>query len=544
MSDVQAPAGRFGPTLIAGCAGVMVAQVAYSLPASLLGTIQQQFGISGADLTWVSAVFATAMVIFELTFGVVGDRIGRKQLLLGGLALVIVGELISFPAHGVHQLWVGQAIAGIGAGALYPISLTMIAATAPSAQARARAIALWAGFLSIGAAVSPLAAGALASGGHWRGAFWVVIAVASVALMLAVPASNSSSPEGRGLDLPGQITLVIGLVSLIWALTQGSAVGYGKTSIVVGFVIAAAMLAAFVVIELRSAFPLVHLSLFKNRAFAVCGIVAVVGMFSYLGSCFSMSIFLGAIIHISAVKIGVLFVITQIPALLLVPLVARLIHTVRPQYVLTIGFLFLTAGPFWASHFDAHTTTWTAFIGPQLLVGVGFALTVASITAVAIGTVPLRLAGMASATTNLLRDFGFALGPVVIAAITYPIANHKFLGNLNAAIGASGLTDPAAIGTVQGISHGGGAIAINSLPIIPGNGPGARPLGPMPLAIHDAAFTQLSHAYNTAFVICALCALVSALLTFGGLFGRAQEPLDEEIADPVWEPAGVPADVH
>src|SRR3954453_19644331 len=94
---------RFLPTLIAGCLGVFVAQVAYSLPASILGTIQQDLGISGASLTWVSAAFAAALVIFELTFGVVGDLFGRKQLLLGGLALLAVGEMVTIAgADNVH----------------------------------------------------------------------------------------------------------------------------------------------------------------------------------------------------------------------------------------------------------------------------------------------------------------------------------------------------------------------------------------------------------------------------------------------------------
>lgn len=527
MSVAARADARFAPTLIAGCLGVFVAQVAYSLPASILGTIQSSLGISGADLTWVSAVFATAMVIFELTFGVVGDLFGRKQLLLGGLVLLVVGEIVSIAgADNVHELWIGQAIAGIGAGALYPISLTMIAAAAPNAKARASAIALWAGFLSVGAAVSPIAAGALAENGHWKSSFWIPIAVAVVAFFAALVARNSSAPEGRRLDIPGQLTLIIGLVSLIWALTQGSAVGFGQGSIVIGFVIAAVFLVAFVVIELRTSSPLIHLSLFRNRAFAITGVAAVVGMFAYLATCYSMTMFLGSVIHIGAVWIGILFLVIQVPAMLLVPLVARLIHSVSPQWVLTLGFLCIAAGAFWSSTFDAHDfltaqggphdPSWVRFIGPMILNGVGFALTVGSITAVAINAVPLRLAGMASATTNLLRDFGFALGPVLGGAIYNSIANHTFNGTIGAAVAKSGLTDPAAIGTVLGINKQSGAIALNSMPVIPGPA-GKPPLGPMPEPIHDAAFTALSHSFNMTFLVAAICALVSAVLAGVGL---------------------------
>ena len=561
MSSTAPVNARFAPTLVAGCLAVFVAQVAYSLPASILGTIQSSLGISGAELTWVSASFAAAMVIFELTFGVLGDLFGRKHLLVGGLAVLAAGELISIAgaAH-VHTLWIGQAIAGIGAGALYPISLTMIAAAAPDAKARAKAIALWAGFLSVGAAVSPITAGALAENGHWEAGFWIPVGLAVVAFIAAFGARNSSAPEGRTLDIPGQLTLVIGLVSLVWALTQGSAVGYGKGSIIVGFVIAAVFLVAFVVVELRTASPLVHLSLFTNRAFAITGVTAVVGMFAYLATCFSMTMFLGSVAHIGAVWIGILFLIIQVPAMLLVPVVARLIHSVSPRWVLTLGFLFIGAAAYWASTFNAHDfvtaagaphdAAWVKFIGPMILNGIGFALTVGSITAVAINAVPVRLAGMASATTNLLRDFGFALGPVLGGSISTAVANGRLNGTIGAAIAKSGLTDQQAIGTVMGINHQGGALAINSLPVIPGPA-GQPPLGQMPAVIHDAAFSALSLAFDRTFLIAAICALVSAGLSAAGLVGAKSGEAahaDAETAaslglDGIHEVAGVATDL-
>ncbi|UDY23475.1 MFS transporter [Nocardioides sp. Kera G14] len=553
MSGAQAPS-RFVPTLIAGCLGVFVAQVAYSLPASILGTIQQDLGISGADLTWVSAAFAAAMVIFELTFGVVGDIFGRKQLLLGGLALLAAGELITIlGASHVHTLWIGQAVAGIGAGALYPISLTMIAAAAPDAKARANAIALWAGFLSVGAAVSPITAGALAENGHWKSSFWIPLALAAVAFVISFAASNSSAPEGRKLDLPGQATLIIGLVSLIWALTQGSEIGYGEGRIIVGLLFAAVFLVAFVIVELRSASPLIHLSLFTNRAFAITGITAVVGMFAYLATCFSMTMFLGSVAHIGAVWIGILFLVIQVPALLLVPLVAKLIHSVSPQWVLTAGFAFIGVAAFWSSTFDAHdfvtsqgapdNSQWVRFIGPMILNGIGFALTVGSITAVAINSVPLRLAGMASATTNLLRDFGFALGPVLGGALYNSIAKGRFNDGLDAAFGESakqGFTvlhqplDPhvptdAVMGALHGIS-GAGPLAVNSVQTLTDPASG-KPFVDMPFALHDLAFTSLSNAFNTTFLVAALCALVSAVLTAVGLIGaKSGSDSDREFA--------------
>jgi MFS family permease len=540
QSNVRSPG--YVPTLIAGCLGVFVAQVAYSLPASILGTIQGSLGISGADLTWVSASFAAAMVIFELTFGVFGDLFGRKQLLLGGLVLLAIGEIVTIAgADNVHYLWIGQAVAGIGAGALYPISLTMIAAAAPDAKARAQAIALWAGFLSVGAAVSPISAGVLAEHGHWKESFWIPAALAAVAFFAALPARNSSAPEGRKLDLPGQATIIIGLVSLTWALTQGSEVGYGQGRIILGFVVAAIFLVAFVVVEIRSASPLIHLSLFANRAFAITGITAVIGMFAYLATCFSMTMFLGSVAHIGAVWIGLLFLVIQVPAMLLVPLVAKLIHSVSPQWVLTAGFAFIAGAAFWSSTFDAHdfldahgapdNGQWVRFIAPMVLNGIGFALTVGSITAVAINSVPIRLAGMASATTNLLRDFGFALGPVLGGAIYNSISKSKFNDGLDGALGEAAKTGftvlgqpldshvptEAVMGALHGISNAG-PLAVNSVPVLSDPSTG-KPFVDMPFALHDLAFSSLSSAFNTTFLVAAICAAVSAVLTAVGLVG-------------------------
>ena len=547
MKEVSARPTRYGATLAAACLAVMVAQVAYSLPGALNGTFQQAFDINGSQLIWITAAFATAMVVFELTFGVLGDLFGRKQLLLGGTVLVIVGAVLCLNAHSVHTMWAGQAIAGVGAGALYPISLAMIAAAAPTVAARTKAIALWAGFLSLGAAISPLMAGLFVEYGSWRGVYAVLIGAAAISFVVSLAAKNSSAPEGRKLDIPGQVTLAVGLVALLWALTQGSADGFGEGRIIVGYVVAALCLTAFVLIELRTESPLLHLNLFANRAFAIAGLTAVVGMFAFLGVCYSMSIWLGAVQHVEALKIGILFLFIQGPAFLLVPVVSRVIHGVSPRWILTGGFALMAVSGFWCATFDIATSAWTDFIAPLTCLGLGFALTVGSITAVALDTVPPRLAGMASATTNLLRDFGFALGPVLIGAVGTSIADSRLDDGISRAIGTAGLDAPHAQ-AVAGIADQGGAFAINSMSVIPvpldpTRAPGPdNPMPAMPAGLHDLAFSSLGHAGSIGFLVCGVCALVSAGLTL--LISSRRPEHTEDFADTTLHAvAGVAGDV-
>ncbi|WP_067664811.1 MFS transporter [Nocardia miyunensis] len=381
MTQIAARKQGHTATVIAGCFAVSLAQVAYSLPGALNGTFQQEFGTTGAQLTWVTAAFAIPMVVLELTTGVIGDLFS----------------------------------------------------------------------------------------------------------------------EG----------------------------GFARPEIIGAFVAGIVLLGVFVVIELRSEVPLLHLRIFANRSYAVVAIATVVGMFAFLAICYSMSIRLGAVQHQSALKVGVLFLFIQGPAFLLAPLVSELIRNFSPRWILTSGFALIAVSGIWCASFDIHDMSWTRFIAPMLALGVGFALTVGSITAVAINTVPLRLAGMASATTNLLRDFGFALGPVLIAAVAVSRANGDLAHGLGRALGASGLRPPYT-GVAGSVAHEGGAMAINSLPVLPGAGPHLPPV-PMPESLRTLAFESLGSAYGLAFLIAGLCAAAAALLTLVGLFGSHRAVTEESL---------------
>lgn len=516
MTQIAARKQGYTATVLAGCFAVLLAQVAYSLPGALNGTFQQEFQTSGAQLTWITAAFAIPMVVLELTTGVIGDLFGRKRLLQAGALLTIAGSYLCYAAETVQLLWAGQVVAGLGAAILYPISLAMVAAVSPTAEERAKGIAIWAGFLSIGAAISPLMGGWFAGDGDWRTSYVVVAAAAVLSIVVTQFAVDSAAPEGRKLDVPGQVTLALGLVAILFAATQGSEAGFARPEIIGAFVAGVALLGAFVAIELRVDVPLLELRIFANRSYAVVAVATVVGMFAFLAVCYSMSIQLGAVQHQSALKIGILFLFIQGPAFVLAPVVSHLIRTVSPRWILTVGFALVAVSGIWCSTFDIHDMSWTRYIPPMLALGVGFALTVGSLTAVAINTVPLRLAGMASATTNLLRDFGFALGPVLIGALAISRANDELTGGLGAAIDGAGLEPPYA-GIAGGIAHEGGAMAVNSMPVIPGAGPDMPPV-PMPESLRLLAFESLGGAYALAFLVAGLCAAAAAVLTLVGLF--------------------------
>jgi hypothetical protein len=402
----------------------------------------------------------------------------------------------------------------------------MVAAATHTAHDRARAIAIWAGFLSAGGFIAPVLGGITGTFGSWRSSFVVVAALAIVSIVLTLlRADDSSAPEGRSLDWAGQTTLALALIALLYAVIQGPTFGWADWRIIAGFAVSAVLLAAFLVAESRAQSPLLRLDLFKNRAFAVASIVAVIGMFSFLGTAYATSIRLGPIQHQSPLRTATPFILLQGPTFILIPVIERLLARINPRWLLGAGFAIMAAGQGFATTLDVQNTGLPLILVDCGIVGVGFALAVSSITSASINTVPLHYAGMASATTNLLRDFGFTLGPAVVGAVALSRAAKTFAANLT----GSHLPGDQ-IAAAQHAVRAGGPLAVNG--IEPGQ-PGA--------AAHGIAMSALGHGYSIGYAMCAIAALIAAILTVLAMRGGTHEHAveHESLVDEGAVPVGV-----
>jgi len=535
--------GSTRATFIAAYSAVTLAQITNALPGALNGTFAVEFQTSGAGLTWIAGMFMMGIVVFELSWGLLGDLFGRKKLLYAGAVISVAGSVLAALATTTELMIAAQAVGGIGAGILFPISLSMIAAITPDHRARAKVIATWAGFLSLGAVISPMLAGLTSQAftvagpagaanafSGWRVAYYIAAVIAVVVLIVALKAKDSAAAEGRKLDLPGQFTLAFGLIAVLFATVTAVDAGFSSAEVIASYVAGGLLLVAFVVIETRTRQPLIHLSLFKNSAYSITGVVAVTGMFAFLAVCYSTSVAVGGLALAEAWKVGVLFVFIQGPAFAFIPVVGWLIHHVAPRWVLTAGFAFMAVSAYWLSTFSLGTpeafggTAWTAFIGPLLLLGIGFALTVGSITAVAINTVPPQRIGMASATTNLLRDLGFALGPVIGSAIAFGVGASVFAAPLAGILAGTGLPADAVAGLsnvppLGYLSGWDGVIAQFSGQAAAGGAPAqavdglVKALASAQPQIQGVAGTSLGQGFQAVYLAAGIAATLSAILT-------------------------------
>jgi MFS family permease len=524
-------------TLWAAVIAVGVAQLALAIPAVLQGLFQKDLGPTSSQLTWISDAFLVPVTLLELTFGVLGDLFGRKRLLTGGGLLLAVGEAVALLTPGtgtsasarVMVLWIGMILAGAGAAAIMPTSLAMLAAGTHTARARARSVTLWAAGLSAGNMLSPVLGGWLAGFKYgsdpyasWRWAPLAILVLALVSVIISAAfAKNSSSPRGRSLDWPGQITVAVALFALMFAVIQGPTSGWGSPLVIGGFILAVIFLVLFVMAEARAVAPLLSLALFRVRPFAIASIATVVGMFAFLGTAYSTSIRLTAIQSFTPLHAAIAFLLFNGTALPLIPVTSYLLENYNPRWTMGAGLALMAAGDLWTATVPVTSTlSLGPVIAPFLLIGIGFALAVSSLTAVLVDTAPNHLAGMASGAANMLRDFGFTLGPAVIGAVVL----SRAAASIHATVAGSPALSKALAAFNASAAHGSAAVkatvgAVNSGPL----GANAVPDPPNPLK--DVAFHALGHANSIGYVICGIAAVVSALLVVAALGGGGHDTM-------------------
>jgi EmrB/QacA subfamily drug resistance transporter len=404
-------------TVALACLGVFCAYLQISAMSVSLATIGRDLHASTASLQWVFDAFTIPVAALVLSFGLIGDIVGRKRIAIAGLALTSGGNLISFLAPSISVLLIGRSIAGIGAAAILPATLALITHAVPEPARRGRYIALWVGALNLGLAVGPFIAGFLLAHASWRWIFMPTILAPVVVLILsALLLEDSRAREGRRLDVPGQILAAVGLFALIYGVIEGGHEGWTSPQAVVALLLATLALSGFALAEQRSASPMLRPQLFTSPAFLASVLAGLLAMFSLIGSNFVLSLFLGAVQRLSPLSMALRLLCLYGPVLITGQLAGRALHRTGPRAPLAGGLLLAGIGLFTLRGVQPDSSL--VDLGWRLaLVGLGFGLVLTSGTAAAVNAVPHHLAGMAGAANNTFRQVGAALGPAILGVI-------------------------------------------------------------------------------------------------------------------------------
>ncbi|MFF7334826.1 MFS transporter [Streptomyces sp. NPDC008150] len=438
------------------CVGVFVGYLPVTTVSISLPVVQKALGASTSDLSWVSDAFVLPVAALILTAGVFGDVHGRKKVFQAGLGFCALGSLVALTAGSVAQVWIGQALLGVGAAALLPMTLALISHVVPDPRERGKYIGLWTTSMMASLAVGPLVAGVVVDHAAWR---WIYLLPLPLSLLAMVVAGfvldESRGPVGRRLDWPGQITAALAVVALVYAVIEGGAASFTEARVIVALVVAVCSGVAFVRVELRSESPMLDLSLFRSPAFTGSTVVVMISFLGLIGFFFILSLYLGMVQQLGTLDAGLRLLFVTVPPMLLGAVVGRLMRYLSPRVLITGGLAFTAAALFLLM--DIGTDTSFASLAWRLaLLGLGLGLAFPCITATAVSSVPHHQAGMAAAGNNAFRQVGGALGPAVLGALLTGKAVDTLPGRLTDA-GITGATRDRVTAAVD--ADGLGAVA-------------------------------------------------------------------------------------
>jgi MFS transporter, DHA2 family, multidrug resistance protein len=408
-----------------------VANLNLSVANVALPSIGAAFDSSQTTLNLIAVGFSLGLAASVLYLGAIGDRYGRKLMLVIGLLLSIPASLLAAFAWTDGVLVVARVLGGLAAGMVYPTTLALIAALW-SGPPRTKSIALWSALGGAIAAIGPIASGFLLEHFWWGSVFLITLPLAVVALVLAwflVPAHVHESTEA--VDNLGGILSVFLVASLVLAIDFAPVPGKG-TLVAALAVLAVVMAVTFILRQRRAPNPLYDLQVAGRRIFWVAACAGIIVFGSLMGSMFISQQYLQNVLGYSTLEAGTAFLPAIVLMVLVAPRSAKLVESHGARVTLLAGYVFLAAAFAWMFLvWGEGSSYWKvglayAFIG----IGVGFAGTPASHSLT--GAVPVNRAGMASGTADLQRDLGGAIMQSVFGALLTAGYASSFRGAITA----------------------------------------------------------------------------------------------------------------
>ncbi|MFF1680013.1 MFS transporter [Streptomyces sp. NPDC058256] len=400
------------------CLGFVMTLVDLTIVNIAIPDMTDDLGASLDKILWVVNAYTLVLATLIITAGRLGDIRGKGNLFLSGVAVFTLASLACGLAQDPSQLIAFRALQGVGAAMLIPQTLSIITDVFPP-EKRGVAYGVWGGVAGVSGAIGPTVGGLLVTHLDWRWVFFVNIPVGALVLLFGMRLMPKHVRVVKHrFDLPGTLLVSATLFCLAFGLIEGERYewnGWIWTLIAASGV----LLAVFLMYERgqQDNEPLLPFSLFKDRNFTVVNLVGIAVSFGVLGILLPTTIYLQSVLGFSALKTG----------LVLVPLALGSMFTAGPagilsekfggKYILTAGLSMFGIGITWIFLVADTNSSWTAFVGPLFVAGLGAGCTFAPMGSEVMRNVPPRLTGAASGVNNALRQVGSVLAGAVIGAV-------------------------------------------------------------------------------------------------------------------------------
>ncbi|MEV3853394.1 MFS transporter [Streptomyces sp. NPDC050095] len=465
-------------------------------------------GATQSELEWAINAYTLVFAGLLFTAGLLGDRLGRKKIIIGGLVVFGIGSALAAESGSPVQLIAFRALMGLGAAFVMPATLAVLM-NVFEREEQPKAIGIWAGGVGLAIAIGPITGGVLLDHFWWGSVFLVNVPIVITAVVMTLAlVPDSKDPHPGRMDLVGVLLSVVGLVLLVYGIIKGGDEGdFTSPQVLATIAAGLVVLVGFVVYEKRSDHPSIDVNYFKNKVFSAAIAAIALVFFALMGVTFFSVFYTQSVRGYSPLQTG---------ALLLPLAVAQLIFAPRARIVVerfgvratTTGGLVLLCGMLAAfTVLEADTPIWILEV-IFFFMGMGMAHVMTPTSVVIMQTLPREKAGSASALSNTFRQVGGALGIAVLGSVL----STAYRGGIEDKLGLL----PA------GVRDTAGASIEATLGV-------AEKMGPRAQGLVGAANDSFLHAMHVTALCGAGVALLSAVVT--GLFlpGRAPAvPADQQ----------------
>jgi EmrB/QacA subfamily drug resistance transporter len=408
--------------------------------STALTAIRADFGGDAAQLQWVVSAYILGFAGFQLPGAAFGDRFGRRRVLVIGTVAFTAASALCGLSDSLGQLTAARAVQGTAAGAVMPLTLTMLSEAVPE-KMRDAAVGIWSGITGLAIAMGPVVGGAVVEGLSWRWIFWLNLPVGVLAVALALVVLRESRGGRHPLDLLGMALAAGSVISLVWAIVHAEQDGWTAASVVSAFVLAAVLLVGLVMLERikgvlveakhahagdRVSAPLLPLSFYRSRPFVLTNLVSLAMNFGVFGSIFLLAQYLQFAQGHGPLAAGERTLAWTLMPMIFAPLAGVFCRRVGAGRLMGAGLLLQAAGLSWIVSIAAPTTPFLELLPPMAIAGAGMGLVYAPVSVVVLSSVAAQHRGQASGANTTLREVGGALGTAVLATV---FATHGGYGS-------------------------------------------------------------------------------------------------------------------
>ena len=447
------PRGRGGPArrhvpvwlaILAASLPMFMATLDNLVMTSALPVVQADLGSTVSQLSWFMNAYTLSFATFMLPAATLGDRLGRRRMMLAGLALFTLASIASALSTTSEALIAARAVQGLGAAAIMPLSLTLLAAAVPPAR-RAIAIGVWGGVSGLGVALGPVVGGAVVEGVSWQAIFWLNVPVAVVAAPLLVLAVRESRGTWQPLDLVGAGLLGEAVFLGIWGIVHGNDDGWGSLGVLGPLVLAVLLLPAYVGWARGRAHAVLPLRLFSSRGFSVANAIGLFFTLGMFGTVFLLAQYLQVVQGYSPLEAGLRTLPWTAAPMVVAPIAGALVGRLGLRSLLLGGLVLQAASLVWFAVLTESGADYSSFVLPLAMAGIGMGLTFAPSATAVLEGLPEDDFAIASSANSTIREFGVALGIAVLTAVFLGNGGQLTPSGYDGAIGPALLTGAGAV---------------------------------------------------------------------------------------------------